>query len=153
LQPAAHAFVMSLENVEIAVNGLTTDELWTKPGGAASVGFHLAHLAGSTDRLLTYARGISLSTDQMSALNAERNLERTRPSLESLLTAWQSTVQRALAQIAATSDADLLHPREVGRAKLPSTVIGLIFHAAEHAQRHAGQLVTTAKIVRAGHQE
>jgi hypothetical protein len=153
LQPAAHAFVLSLENVEAAVRGLSPDELWTKPGGVASVGFHLAHLSGSTDRLLTYARGMSLSADQLSVMSAERTLETTRPSLESLLALWQSTVERALVQIAATPERDLLQPREVGRAKLPSTVIGLIFHSAEHAQRHAGQLVTTAKIVRAGHRE
>jgi hypothetical protein len=29
-------------------------------------------------------------------------------------------------------------------------VLGLLFHAAEHSTRHAGQLVTTAKII-AGH--
>jgi hypothetical protein len=36
----------------------------------------------------------------------------------------------------------------VGRARLPSTVFGLLFHVAEHTQRHAGQAITTAKIVR-----
>ena len=148
LQPAAHAFTMALEDSEAAVNELTTDELWLKPGGAASVGFHLAHLSGSTDRLLTYAQGKPLTADQLAVLRTERDLETTRPPLESLLMAWQSTVTRALKQIANTPEADLLQPREVGRAKLPSTVIGLMFHAAEHAQRHAGQLVTTAKIVR-----
>jgi uncharacterized damage-inducible protein DinB len=39
----------------------------------------------------------------------------------------------------------------VGRAKLPSTVLGLLFHAAEHTQRHVGQLLVTAKVVREGH--
>jgi uncharacterized damage-inducible protein DinB len=148
LQPAAHAFTMALEDSEAAVTELTTDELWLKPGGAASVGFHLAHLSGSTDRLLTYAQGKLLSAAQLAILSAERDLDTTRPSIESLRTAWQSTVMRALTQIADTAEADLLQPREVGRAKLPSTVMGLIFHAAEHAQRHTGQIVTTAKIVR-----
>src|SRR5690349_16214701 len=139
---------MALEDSEAAVKELTTDELWLKPGGAASVGFHLAHLSGSTDRLLTYAQGKPLTADQLRISRAEHDLEATRPSLESLLMAWHSTVTRALKQIADTPEADLLLPREVGRAKFPSTVIGLIFHAAEHAQRHTGQLVTTAKIVR-----
>jgi hypothetical protein len=139
---------MALESVENAVRDLTVEELWVRPGGAASIGFHLSHLSGSTDRLLTYARGASLSPEQLSALRAEPELESVRPPVESLLAAWQSTVQRALAQIAATPERDLLDPREVGRARLPSTVLGLMFHAAEHAQRHAGQLVTTAKIVR-----
>jgi len=151
LQPAAHALVMALENVEVAVADLTADQLWERPGGAASVGFHLAHLAGSTDRLLTYARGMPLSADQFAVLEAERRLVSTRPSLESLMAAWQETVHRALEQIARTPESDLLEPRAVGRGKLPSNVIGLMFHAAEHAQRHAGQVVTTAKIVRARH--
>lgn len=150
LQPAAHALVAALEDVGAAVAGLSVDQLWTTPGGAASIGYHLAHLAGSTDRLLTYARGLPLSADQFAALEAERHLDTTRPSLESLLAAWQSTVQRALDQIARTAESDLLQPRRVGRAGLPSNVIGLVFHAAEHAQRHVGQIVTTAIVVRGG---
>jgi uncharacterized damage-inducible protein DinB len=148
LQPAAHALVMVLETVEEAVADLADHQLWARPGGAASVGFHLAHLAGSTDRLLTYARGLPLSEAQFAALDAEGRLDQTRPSLESLRAEWRSTFERALAQIAATPEGDLLHPRTVGRAQLPSNVLGLIFHAAEHAQRHAGQIVATAKIVR-----
>ena len=57
LQPAAHAFVMAVEDVERATAGLHAHELWLEPGGAASIGFHIAHLSGATDRLLTYARG------------------------------------------------------------------------------------------------
>ncbi len=148
LQPAAHALVAALEDVVAAVAGLSVDQLWTRPGGAASIGYHLAHLSGSTDRLLTYARGLQLSAEQFAALEAERQINTTRPSLESLLAAWDSTVQRALDQIAQTQEADLFQPRRVGRAGLPSNVIGLVFHAAEHAQRHAGQIVTTAIVVR-----
>jgi uncharacterized damage-inducible protein DinB len=148
LQPAAHALVMALEDVERAAADLAVEELWARPNGAASLGFHLAHLSGSTDRLLTYARGASLSPEQLSTLEAERRLDATRPSLESLLDAWRSTVERALEQIGQIADAELLQPRTVGRGKLPSNVLGLVFHAAEHAQRHAGQVVTTAKIVR-----
>ncbi len=151
LQPAAHALVMALESAEEAVADLTGDEVWATPGGAASVGFHLAHLSGSTDRLLTYARGLSLSADQFSVLQAEQRLDATRPAVEQLVATWRSTVHRALEQIAHTSESDLLQPRTVGRNKLPSNVLGLMFHAAEHAQRHAGQIVTTAKIVRGAH--
>lgn len=39
--------------------------------------------------------------------------------------------------------------RGVGRAGLPTTVVGLLIHAAEHTQRHVGQAVTTAKVLRA----
>lgn len=148
LQPAAHALLMAIEDVEAAVDGLGEDQLWAEPGGAASIGFHLAHLAGSTDRLLTYARGESLDEEQRAALARERTLQEARPSLASLRSGWRAAVDAALAQLAATPEASLLERREVGRARLPSTVLGLIFHAAEHAARHTGQVVTTAKLVR-----
>jgi DinB superfamily len=150
LQPPAHAFVMAREDTEAAASGLTREQLWMRPGGAASIGFHLAHLAGSTDRLLTYARGESLSPSQFSALHAEREVDIVRPPLNLLFEAWHATVDRAMRQIAGTPESSLLEPRTVGRSKLPSTVLGLIFHSAEHAQRHVGQIVTTAKIARAG---
>ena len=138
---------MALEEVERAASGLTTEQLWLAPGGAASCGFHLVHLAGSTDRLFTYARGEGLSDTQRAALAAERTPDR-RPTLDALLTGWRAAVDHGLRQLAGTDDRTLLEPRLVGKAQLPSTVLGLLFHAAEHAQRHAGQIVTTAKVVR-----
>jgi uncharacterized damage-inducible protein DinB len=149
LQPAAHAFVLALEDVERALDGLSDDEFWRQPGGITPLGFHVVHLSGSTDRLLTYARGEALSAEQRAAAGAERELVRTRPSLASSLDAWRGAVHAALDRLTATPDADLLKPIAVGRAQLPSTVLGAIFHAAEHAARHAGQVVTTAKVVRA----
>lgn len=148
LQPAAHAFVLAKEDVEAALEGLTDEQLWARPGGAASIGFHVAHLAGATDRLLTYARGEMLNDAQKAAAAAEKALETTRPSRESLLAGLQRGVAAALEQLSKTADTTLLDAREVGRAKLPTTVLGAIFHAAEHAARHAGQVVTTAKVVR-----
>jgi uncharacterized damage-inducible protein DinB len=148
LQPAAHAFVMASEDVTTAIAGLTSEQLWRAPGGVASAGFHLAHLAGSTDRLLTYARGEALSDMQRHTLERERTLSEIRPALHQLLTTWQTAVADALEQLSSTPEASLLEPRVVGRARLPSTVLGLLFHAAEHASRHTGQIVTTAKLVR-----
>ena len=148
LQPPAHALLMALEDVEAIVTGTTIQQLWQRPGAAASVGFHLMHLAGSTDRLLTYARGESLSPAQVAALNAERELQEPYAAPDVLLARWREVVQNALRQIAGTPETSLLEGREVGRARLPSTVLGLIFHAAEHAQRHVGQIVTTTKIIR-----
>jgi hypothetical protein len=148
LQPAAHALVMAREEIDERVTGLTTAQLWARPGGVASIGFHLAHVAGSTDRLLTYARGESITRAQFAALAAEREVDQVRPSVESLLETWHLTAERALQQIAGTPESTLLEPRTVGRDKLPSTVLGLIFHSAEHARSHASQVVTTAIIVR-----
>jgi len=148
LQPAAHALQMALEDTEAAVADLRDDEVWASPGGAASVGFHLGHLAGSTDRLMTYARGEALTPAQRESLLAESRVDAARPATAALIDAWRARVALALAQLAATDAATLTDAREVGRARLPSTVLGLLFHAAEHASRHAGQLVTTAKVVR-----
>lgn len=147
LQPAAHALRQVLDDVEGAVAGLTPAELARSPGGAASLAFHLRHLAGSTDRLFTYARGESLSEAQRDCLRAEQEVN-PNPDAGTLLAAVRATIDSALAQLAATSPSDLLAPREVGRARLPSTVLGLLFHAAEHAQRHTGQIIATARMVR-----
>ena len=149
LQPAAHALLMAREDVAAAVADLTPGQLWSRPGGVTAVGFHVAHLSGSTDRLLTYARGASLSPGQMEALAEERRVVDDRPPLADLVERWHVTVSAALEQLGRTSPDDLLQPRAVGRAQLPSTVLGLLFHAAEHASRHTGQVVTTAKLVRA----
>lgn len=147
LQPAAHAFVLAREDTDLALASLTDAQLWVQPGDVAPVGFHLAHLAGSTDRLLTYARGDSLSEAQRAVLARESALAYARPPLDALRREWHQVVDAALAQLAATPEAALLEPRAVGRARLPSTVLGLLFHAAEHAARHTGQLVTTARLV------
>lgn len=145
LQPVAHALLQALEDVEGAAGGLSVEELWTRPGGAASVGFHLRHLAGSLDRLTTYARGEQLSEAQLAALRAEQE---PGASAEDLLAHVRATIQRALDQLRATPDAALDEPRGVGRARLPSSVRGLLYHAGEHTARHVGQAITTAKIVR-----
>jgi uncharacterized damage-inducible protein DinB len=148
LQPPAHAFKAALEDVLTRVDGLSPEQLWRKPGGAPSVGFHLVHLAGSTDRLLTYARGERLSDAQRAELAGERDLRPPYPGLDVLLARWREVVQNAMRQIAGTAESSLTEPRTVGRDQLPSTVLGLIFHAAEHAQRHVGQIVTTTTIIR-----
>lgn len=149
LQPAAHALLQTLEDMQNVLSGLSTDEIWTAPGGAASVGFHVLHLIGSTDRLLTYARGETLSDAQRARLAAEKHP--VRADAASLLEDLRTTIDAALEQLRRTPPASLQEPRTVGRAALPTTVVGLLFHAGEHAQRHAGQAVTTAKIVRALH--
>ena len=148
LQPVAHSLVAAREDVESTVVGLTPVQLWLQLGGAASIGFHVLHLTGSTDRLLTYARGEALSDVQRLALASEQTLATPHPTLESLLLAWRERVEHAVDQLAETTEALLREPRFVGRARLPSTVQGLLFHAAEHAQRHTGQVITTAKIIR-----
>ena len=145
LLPAAHAFLQTMEDVERVAGDLTIDQLWRKPGGAASVGFHILHLSGSTDRLLTYSRGERLSVAQKAVL-AEEDAPPERPAAE-LIAKLRATIDEAMAYFRALPTDTLYDARTVGRAALPTSVIGLLFHAAEHSQRHAGQIVTTAKIV------
>jgi hypothetical protein len=149
LQPVAHALLQAKDDAALAVAGLETDQLWHTPGGAASVGYHLRHMSGSLDRLFTYGRGEALSAEQLAALKAEREPGDPRPDAAGILTLVDGAIERALAQLRATNPDTLLADRRVGRQGLPSTVIGLLFHGAEHATRHTGQAVTTAKIVRA----
>ena len=148
LQPAAHTLIQVGEDVLPLAQGLAPTELWARPGGAASIGFHLAHLPGSLDRLLTYSRGASLSAEQLAVLAAERTVHDDRPELARLLAAFTAGLDAAIAYLRTVPAEGLLVSREVGRKRLPSTTLGLIFHAAEHSSRHAGQIVTLARVVR-----
>lgn len=148
LQPAAHALVMAREDVERALADLTEEQLWLRPQGIASVGFHVAHLAGSTDRLFTYARGECLSEAQRTTLKREATVDEARPSKDQLIRGWRERVEEGLRLLGSIPESTLTERRLVGRAELPSTVLGLLFHAAEHASRHTGQIVTTTKLVR-----
>ncbi|MFZ5624341.1 MAG: DinB family protein [Gemmatimonadota bacterium] len=147
LQPVAHALLAVLEDVERAALPLGPEEIWATPGGAASIGFHLRHLAGATDRLFTYARGEQLSEHQRAVLASERTPGDPPMTATELVGGVRRVVESALEQLRRVPPDRLLAPREVGRQRLPSTVLGLLFHAAEHAQRHAGQIATTARIV------
>lgn len=149
LMPAAHALVQASEDLERAARGLTAEQLWARPGGAAAPGFHLRHIAGVIDRLFTYARGEVLSDAQREALTAETTPGDSPPNVDTLIEQAQRAIATALDTFRETSREKLLEPRAVGRKQLPSTVLGLYSHAAEHAMRHTGQLITTAKIVRA----
>jgi uncharacterized damage-inducible protein DinB len=143
LQPVAHSLLQVREEIERVVN-LPVEHVWTRRGGAASIGFHLKHLAGSLDRLLTYAAGRQLNAAQYDVLAGETR-DTSEPA-ELLVRRAQAAIDRALTYVRVTPLCTLDEHREVGRDRLPSTVLGLLFHAAEHAQRHSAQIITTAKI-------
>jgi hypothetical protein len=149
LQPAAHAILQVGEDVIPIVPDLTPAQLWARPGGAAAIGFHLMHLPGSLDRLLTYSRAEPLSPDQLAALAAERTVHEDRPELAALLERFSAGLNAAIEYLRSVPADSLLAAREVGRKRLPSTTLGLIFHAAEHSSRHAGQIVTLTRVVQA----
>lgn len=146
LQPVAHSLLQVREEIA-AVAALPFEHVWARPGGAASIGFHLRHLTGSLDRLLTYARGDSLDAAQRAALSKERRDGSPEEPAEALVRTAHDAIDRALAHVRTTPLCTLDEVRRVGQAGLPSTVLGLLFHAAEHAQRHSAQIITTAKIL------
>jgi hypothetical protein len=148
LQPVAHALLQAREDLVSGLGDLSLDQLWARPGGAASVGFHVKHLAGSLDRLLTYARAAPLSPEQLAYLKSEAAPGEPPDGAAAVIAIAHGSIDRALEQVRGTTEKGLLEERRVGRAGLPATVLGLIFHAAEHTTRHVGQAMTTAKIVR-----
>jgi uncharacterized damage-inducible protein DinB len=124
-----------------------TDELlWHRPAAPPSAGFHVLHAMGSLDRLMTYVRDEALSSEQWKAYERESSSD---PGLtvQELVALAEETIDRAVEGLRSITEDRLLDPRTVGRARYPSNVLGLLFHAAEHTARHTGQLVTTAKFL------
>ncbi len=149
LQPVAHALLQAREEVAALMAGFPAEKLATRPLGLASVGFHLRHLTGVLDRTFTYARGEALSKNQLAYLAAEGQPLTHAAAVQELVQAFHQQVDKALMQLENTAEATLPEWRGVGRAQLPSTVIGLLVHAAEHTTRHVGQLLVTASVVQA----
>jgi len=149
LQPVAHALLQAREEITELLADFPAARLAAQPLGLASVGFHVRHLAGVLDRTFTYARGQALSEAQLAYLAAEGQPPTHPGAVPELVQAFARQVDAALAQLQATPEATLPEWRGVGRAQLPSTVIGLLVHAAEHTTRHVGQLLVTARLVAA----
>jgi uncharacterized damage-inducible protein DinB len=144
LQSVAHALLQARKEVNELLVDFPEDKLWIKPAGLASVGFHLQHLRGVLDRLFTYARSETLTEEKLLQLR-EEGVPSTHSTLD-LLSAFNQQVDTALAQLRETSADALLLPRGIGRKQIPTTVLGLLFHAAEHTMRHTGQLLVTVRI-------
>ncbi|KAA3438364.1 DinB family protein [Rufibacter hautae] len=147
LQPVAHALLQAREEVQRYLAGFPDHLLWEIPAGVASVGFHLQHLAGVLDRLCTYARGETLSEAALAYLKSEGTPPPNGTTTEDLRLIFDKQVENTLQQLKQTGPETLTQFRGVGRAQLPSTVGGLLFHAAEHTQRHVGQLLVTTRIL------
>lgn len=147
MMPAAHALVQAIADLKNSTIDLTDEELLTKPNGAPSVAFHLRHIAGSIDRLLTYAKGENLDEAQFEFLKREAR-ETSALNAEELVSRTVSAIENALWFYKVVAPETLFEERTVGRKKLPTNVFGLLFHIAEHTARHVGQITTTAKIVR-----
>jgi len=120
---------------------------------ASSPGFNLQHIAGVQDRLFTYAKGEMLSAQQLQYLKAEgvkdSIIEDSIINVAGLLDNLNTQTERSIQQLIETDENTLTETRGVGRRQIPSTVLGLLFHAAEHTMRHTGQLLVTVKILKA----
>lgn len=150
LQPLAMALLQAREELEAALHDFPDELLPVRPAGVASVGFHLRHLAGVLDRMQTYARQETLSEVQFRFLAAEKEGPATPDTVANLLQQFSAQVEALLTTLRTTPEATLPEFRPVGRAGLPSTVMGLLVHATEHTTRHVGQLLVTARVARAG---
>jgi len=148
LQPVAHALLQVGEDIRYYTNGLNDRLIWERPAGMASVGFHLQHIRGVIDRLFTYAAKQPLSEQQFADLHNEgmKNIDLT---LEELLLALEKKILQAVDKLRRTDEDQLSTIRYLGRKRIPTTLMGLIFHAAEHSQRHIGQMLVTIRIVQA----
>jgi uncharacterized damage-inducible protein DinB len=148
LQPVAHILLQVRESVAEMVENLSEAEWNARPAGVAPAAFHVRHMAGVVDRLFTYARGESLSEAQKVALQAEGDYLAVG-DVPNVLDALSERIGAALAELRTIDPATLGDFRAIGRARLPSTVIGCIVHGAEHAMRHVGQLSVTVRVARA----
>jgi hypothetical protein len=135
LQPVAHALLQSRDEVNALMEGFPAEVLWDRPGGVASPGFHLQHLAGV------------LAGEGRPSGGGEVSGEMAGGELDRLLKRYNRQIDNALLQLTGTPELSLTEPRGVGRARIPSTVGGLLFHAAEHSMRHTGQLLVTVRIL------
>ncbi|MGA3235951.1 MAG: DinB family protein [Bryobacteraceae bacterium] len=152
--PVLYAFQQAREDLARYTAGLSHEQLWATPHGFGSVGFHVRHIAGSTERLMAYVQGKQLTPEQLAALAAEHEAPRearheaqheTGPDRDALLAELDRVFREAEAVVRQIDPATLAQPREVGRQRLPTTVIGLLTHIAEHTQRHVGQAISAAK--------
>jgi uncharacterized damage-inducible protein DinB len=140
-----HALELAAEDIAKWTTGLTDEEVHTKPLGLPSISFHLKHIARSVDRILTYAEGHQLTAEQLASLKTE--LVGEEP-LAAIIAELKASFLQADERVRALAGADLEAPRGVGRKMLPTSIGGALIHVADHTQRHVGQIVTTANVLR-----
>jgi hypothetical protein len=147
LQPVAHILLQVRESADELVEGLTHSQWNARPAGVASAAFHVRHITGVIDRLFTYARGQALSPEQFAAIRSEGDAL-DEADVPNVMDALHARINSAVNELRTIDPAILGDFRPVGRAQLPSTVIGCLVHGAEHSMRHIGQLSVTTRIAR-----
>ena len=149
LQPVAHALLQVGEEAHRIMQEFPDELLWTRPGNVAPPAFHLQHIRGVIDRLFTYARKEQLTKEQMDALLIEGKEEKNSLSGRELIEELDKQIDDAIKELISVKEDTLTEARGVGRKQIPTTLIGLYFHTAEHSMRHIGQLLVTVRILKA----
>ena len=147
LQPVAHAILQAREEINLMMIDFPNELIWERPNAVASVAFHLQHLSGVLDRLFTYANNQILNEDQLELLALEADSTQLL-TVKGLLIRFNNQVNKTLTQLKNIEEKTLLEPRSIGRKQIPTNQLGLLFHAAEHTQRHVGQLLVTIKMLK-----
>ena len=148
LQPVVHALLQAREEVKDLTDNFPATLLWERPAGVASPAFHLQHLTGVLDRLFTYARNKPLSQVQLHSLSIEGDQSQTTSGLKELVELFNEQVDQSIYELSQVGILTLTDARTIGRKQIPTTVIGLYVHAAEHTMRHVGQLHVTIRILK-----
>lgn len=145
LSPLLFSFEQAIEDLRVALDGLTPSQIWSRPHGLTPLGFHVRHAGGAAERLATYLRGEPLTEVQLEAMRQE-----SYPGADAaeLLAEMEAAFHQVVAYARTIPAGSLRDVRYVGRLRMPTTVQGLLVHIAEHTQRHVGQAVTTAKLLR-----
>jgi hypothetical protein len=138
-----HALELAMEDAVRWCAGFADAEIIARPAGLPSCAFQMRHMVRSLDRLLTYAEGRALDAAQLAGLCTEME----EGTAAEVWAEFRTGIAEANRRVLSVSPQSFGEPRGVGRQGLPTTVTGLLIHCAEHTQRHAGQMVTTAKVV------
>jgi DinB superfamily len=138
------AVLFALQQFREEFLGIAIEDVWRAIPGIPSLGFQLSHIAGSLDWLTTYLAGGELTESQLAFLSAEGASDLSR---QPLMAQVEAALQRTEATLRAIDPATYSDARYVGRKRIPTTVIGLAIHIAEHTQRHCGQAITTSKLL------
>jgi uncharacterized damage-inducible protein DinB len=139
-----HSLQMAEEDLARWCGGLDDRELHMRPFHLPSVAFQLRHIARSLDRFCSYAEGNPLSPEQFTALASEMDPSQEK---ESIFRELEENVEKTRRRLDAIGRRPLDLLVNIGRKGLPTTLAGLLIHAAEHTQRHVGQAITTAKVI------
>lgn len=145
VMPVFYSFAMVREDLAKFTAGVADEDVWRQVGTLPTLGFHLRHIPGSSDRLTTYLMGGEISPEQLAYLKAEGTPGAT---LQELLDGVDKGLRSVEDRVRTIDPASIHEPRHIGRKRLPTTVLGLLVHIAEHAQRHLGQAITTAKLLK-----